>query len=95
MDISTKVNDIYYKVEKILLLQNRLKEENLALNKENGKLKEEVKALKNQLNDVENQNKIVKLAKTLAEVPVGVQDAKTRVNELIKEVDKCIALLNR
>lgn len=93
--IETKVNDIYNKVEKILLLQQKLKEENRSLREENGQLKSNVTQLKNQLTEADSRQKVVKLAKTLAEIPGGAREAKNKVNELIREVDKCLAMLNR
>ena len=95
-NLSTKVNDISRKVEKLILLQSELKKENAELKQLNGQLARDVEEHKSKVKELENNNRIVKLARSLNEVSTGKNnDARQKVNELIREVDKCIALLNR
>jgi hypothetical protein len=49
--------------------------------------------LQQQLEVLESQKKILKIAKGLEHDPKAKQEAKLKVNEFIKEIDKCIALL--
>jgi predicted nuclease with TOPRIM domain len=95
-NLSTKVNDISSKIEKLIHLQAELKKENSRLKEDNELLSRDIELHKNKLKELENRNKIVKLAKTLSDVESeSTTDAKSKVSELIREVDKCIALLNR
>ncbi len=43
--------------------------------------------------DLENKIKVLKLAKSL-EKKEGNVEAKLKINELVREIDKCIGLLN-
>ena len=62
--------------------------------KENQELKqihdEQVQTIKN----LEEKNKIATLTRTL-ETKEGTAEAKARINELVREIDRCIGLLNR
>lgn len=93
--LPAKVKDISKKVEKLIFLQGQLTKENVQLKKSNKDLLEELSHYKDKLKELEEKNKIVKLAKSLNEVTEGKKDLKLKVNELIREVDKCMALLNR
>lgn len=91
--ISLLTKDIENKIKKIVDLQSQLK-------KENNHLIQEVHALKNIIEDqkviienLEKKLKILKIAKTL-EIGKDNQQAKLKINELVREIDKCIALLN-
>ena len=95
-NLSTKVNDISRKVEKLILLQSELKKENAELRQLNSQLTRDAEEHRSKVIELENKNRVVKLAKSLNEASAGKNnDARQKVNELIREVDKCIALLNR
>ncbi len=46
------------------------------------------------IKDLEEKNKITTLTRTV-ETKEGTAEAKARINELVREIDKCIGLLNR
>ena len=77
----TKINDI----TRIYIKQ--LKEENEFLE---NKLTE----TKTQIMDLSEQNKVLKLAKSLSGKEGKSTEIKLRINELIREIDKCIAKVN-
>jgi predicted RNase H-like nuclease (RuvC/YqgF family) len=92
-DIATLVSGIEYKVRKLITRNQSLKDEN-------EKLKKEIEALKRTnteqtelLRKSEEKVNIIKLAKTL-ETKEGNVEAKLKINELVREIDKCIGLLN-
>jgi Mg2+ and Co2+ transporter CorA len=48
------------------------------------------------IKDLEERNKILKLAKSLnGNTDENISGIKLKINELVKEIDKCVALLNR
>lgn len=49
---------------------------------------------KNTINDLKEQNKLIKLAKEMSEESTGNHDLKIKINELIRDIDRCIDLLN-
>ena len=94
--LSSKINDIYLKIEKILLLHEQLKTNYSKLTSENNELKNKISEQTNLINQLEDKNKILQLAKTITknEPEQTGQNLKPRINELIREIDKCVALLN-
>lgn len=48
---------------------------------------------KNEIIKLKEQYRILKLSKTL-ETKEGAGEAKAKINELVREIDKCIGLLN-
>jgi uncharacterized protein YgfB (UPF0149 family) len=49
---------------------------------------------KNVLSKLEEENKVVKIAKAVTDDDEDRKEQRKRLNELVREVDKCIALLN-
>ena len=83
---------------KILVLINEhksLKEEVKALKKENLELKSAVKVRDEQIAGFHNQLKITKIVDSLNPEDGSVSELKKKVDEYIKEIDKCIAHLSR
>ena len=83
---------------KILVLINEhksLKEELRNLKSDNLELKAAVKARDEQLAGFHNQLKITKLVDSLNPEDGSSLELKKKVDEYIREIDKCIAHLNR
>jgi len=64
------------------------------------KAQDEVKSLESkleekdrQIKNFQNQENIVKIVDTLAGSPVNSTELKLKINEYIREIDKCIAYL--
>jgi hypothetical protein len=53
-----------------------------------------VELQKNTLSELTEQNKLIKLAKNLTPEDSDTEEMKNKVNELIREIDRCIDLLN-
>ena len=52
--------------------------------------------LENKLDELEKKYENLKIAKVLSSVPgEDVHETKLQVNRIVREIDKCIALLNR
>ncbi|HOX82409.1 MAG TPA: hypothetical protein PLJ60_17465 [Chryseolinea sp.] len=82
---------------KILVLVNEhksLKEELKSLKADNLELKAAVKARDEQLAGFHNQLKITKLVDSLNPEDESSLELKKKVDEYIREIDKCIAHLN-
>jgi predicted RNase H-like nuclease (RuvC/YqgF family) len=75
--------------------------ENVSLKRENSLLKEELEGLKktialqkNALAELKEENKLIKLAKEMSMSGSDVHDLKIKINELVRDIDRCIDLLN-
>lgn len=88
------INELATKVEKLAKAQSELRSENLKLSSRNAELERLVTEQKNVVSRLEEQNKVVKIAKAVTEDDDDRKEQRKRLNELVREVDKCIALLN-
>lgn len=70
-----------------------LKEKNEVITNQNISYKEQLEEQKLVIQELENKLKTIKLAKSLEE---GSDNdlAKAKINELVREIDKCIGYLN-
>ncbi len=73
----------------------RLKRENQDLISQNSKLKAEVESLGGQLADFQNQDKITKIVSNTTVEKEESAELKYKLNEYIKEIDRCIAHLSQ
>ena len=83
---------------KILVLVNEhksLKEEVRALKHENQDLKAALKVRDEQIGSFHNQLKITKIVDNLHPENGSVSELKKKVDDYIREIDKCIAHLSR
>jgi len=69
---------------------------------ENIELKAQIITLSKQLSTKESENEDIinnyeslKMAKTIAASSGDAHDAKIKINRLVREIDKCISLLNK
>lgn len=91
--------------EELNLLNKKLDElleRYIGLKTQNGELKTENEKLKRMLHENEERIKIletryerVKLSGALTGGGENVTEAKRKINELVREIDRCVALLNR
>ncbi len=83
---------------KILVLINEhknLKEEVKGLKKENQELRAAVRVRDEQIAGFHNQLKITKIVDSLNPEDGSVSELKKKVDDYIREIDKCIAHLSR
>ena len=89
----------------ILDLKNnikKLKDFNSQTSLENSELKKEIIEFNNKIQETDKNNQelikkyeSLKLAKSIAVSSGDSHDAKIKINRLVREIDKCISLLNR
>ena len=82
------------KVRHLVFLYDKLKEENESLKQAVIQKEDEMAILKIELSDIENKYKNLKMARMFSVNNNEVRDAKKELSDLVREVDKCIALLN-
>jgi hypothetical protein len=91
------VKSVRLKTEKMLALQETLQRDNIALTQLVKQLKGRIEELENANRQLEDQNKTLRLAKSISgeKNDENKLALKLRINELVREIDKCIAQLNR
>ncbi len=92
--LDTYISGLTDRVGQLADSRTTLMVENQQLKTRNGELEHALDEQKNVLTELEEQNKVVKIAKAVTEDDDDRREQKKRLNELVREVDKCIALLN-
>jgi hypothetical protein len=89
------INSLEEKIKQLIMLHKELKGENQRLFSANNELKGAISLKENELKELHSRYEQLKLAKLLATGSEDVHEAKLKVNRIVREVDKCIALLNK
>ena len=92
---SSKYDSIKDKLLKVKSRHVERNEEINSLKEKSSTLEAELKEVKSRNQSLENENSRLKLAKTLVSTSSDKAEMKFKVNEMVREIDKCIALLNR
>lgn len=83
------------KVKQIISRHEALKEEKRRLVEKIGDLEESINQLHRENQVLTQKYENLKLAKMLAASEEENKDAKSRIQKIVREIDKCIALLNK
>lgn len=84
--------------QKIQRVKNRLveqQEENIRLKHQNDDLQKAVQEKQELIDELKEKNQKLALVKGIMADGEVKQDAKIQINRIVREIDKCIALLNR
>ncbi len=87
--------DLKAKVQQIIARQEALKQERSQLLEKIGTLEESINQLQKENSLLEQKYEDLKLAKMMLVSEDDSKDAKNRIQKLVREIDKCIALLNK
>lgn len=88
------ISSLEKKVKELVKRYTELKRKNTALETELTELRKTVDSQKEAIKNLEEKNKIIKLAKSLADSNPDTAAMKQKINELVREIDKCIAQMN-
>jgi len=87
--------DFKVKVKQIIAQHEALKQEKQLLHERIGDLEKIIDQLQQKNQFLEQKYENLKLAKVLAVADSDNKDAKNRIQKIVREIDKCIALLNK
>ncbi|MCF8257698.1 MAG: hypothetical protein K9J06_09100 [Flavobacteriales bacterium] len=93
-ELQTIVTGIAGKVRELADRQESLAGENARLARQNVELATELAAQKNANSALSEQNKLAKIARSVSPDGEDRTEERKRLNDLVREIDKCIALLN-
>lgn len=82
------------KLRHFIYLQETLQEENHRLRQMLDEKEEEIKGMRAENNQLQRQYADLKSAMTISLNGSDVKETKLRLSKLVREVDRCIALLN-
>jgi regulator of replication initiation timing len=94
--LSSELQALERKIHLLVKEHKSLKEENSFLKRENQEIKVVLHEKEDQINSFQNQIKISKIVSSIAvdNDQEGAAELKYKINEYIKEIDKCIAHLS-
>ncbi|MBN4072149.1 hypothetical protein JYT14_00305 [Flavobacteriales bacterium AH-315-E23] len=93
--IPVRIDRIQSKVKRVIELHKKVKDDNYKLKVEKEQLLKTLQEGKAKIDDLEEQNKRVKLARSLQDSGENPLDIKLKINEMVREIDKCISYLNK
>ncbi|PTQ95722.1 hypothetical protein C8P68_105230 [Mucilaginibacter yixingensis] len=95
MTTAEQLNSIMERTERLITLCNSLQEDNDMLRLENQSLAVALDTSREKTKDVEEKLRVLKLAKSFSETNEKSLDIKQKINEFVREIDKCIVLLKK
>ena len=89
------VQSIEVKVEKLIAKLNQLQLEKLDLQKNNDTLNAGLKEQEKKIIALQDKVKLMNISKSVDTNKEDVKATRLKINEYVREIDKCIALLNK
>jgi len=83
------------KLDELLARYNGLKAENKELKSENEAMRSRLQAGYDKIKELEIKYERIKLSGALLGEGENAFEAKRKITELVREIDRCVALLNR
>jgi regulator of replication initiation timing len=93
--VTEQLNIVVEKTERLIELCNALQEENDLLKLENQSLNTALEVSKGKTTDLEEKIGVLKMAKSVADTDEKSLDIKQKINEFVREIDRCIVLLKK
>jgi len=93
--IAKKLDQVLARTQKLVDLSKALQEHNDLLNLENQSLKVALETSENKRKLLDEKLRLLKLVKSLEGSNEKTLDIKQKINEFVREIDKCIVLLKK
>jgi len=89
------VNLLDEKIKKLISIHEELKIDNQQLMAEKSELNHVISLKENEIMELRNKYEQLRLAKLLVSGSEDIHSAKLKVNRIVREIDRCVALLNK
>ena len=89
------IERLHNKLESLLANYQHLKEELNGSSQRVVELSKKLEVQNNTIQQLNEKNKVLKLSSSMQGDQGDNKAAKQKINELVREIDKCIALLNK
>ena len=93
-NVAKMITSVELKAKRLIEQHNEIKENLQQYQKDIQELKSINDQHQKTINELKDKIKLLKIAKS-TETKEGAVDAKLKINEMVREIDKCIGLLNR
>jgi len=89
------VNKIEVKLGKLIAKYQQIKQEKLILQQENEDFVASFKLKEIEILNLQEKVKLMNISKSVDASKQEVKETRLKINEYVREIDKCIALLNK
>ena len=89
------INNIEKKIALLIEKYISIKNEKIILERKNNELVVELEQKANQIKNLEDRIKIMKISKSVDSSNEDDNKTKLKINEYVREIDKCLVLLSR
>ena len=89
------VNNIEVKLGKLIAKYKQIREEKLILQQENEGFVASLKLKGIEILNLQEKVKLMNISKSVDASKQEVKETRLKINEYVREIDKCIALLNK
>jgi len=89
------VNNIEVKLGKLIAKYQQVKQEKLILQQENEDFVLSLKLKEIEILNLQEKVKLMNISKSVDASKQEVKETRLKINEYVREIDKCIALLNK
>ena len=93
--VAGQLDSVLSKTARLIELCSALQEENDLLKLENQSVKSALDTAKTKTKDLEEKMRVLKLAKSIEGTSEKSLDIKQKINEFVREIDKCVVLLKK
>ena len=93
--VASQLDSVLHKTARLIELCSALQEENELLRLESESIKVALEASKNKSKDLEEKLRVLKLAKSIEGTSEKSLDIKQKINDFVREIDKCVVLLKK
>ena len=93
--MKTIINNIELKVGKLIGKCNQLTAEKNSLSQSNDALNAQLQEKEKQIVALQDKVKLMNISKSVDTTKEDVKATRLKINEHVREIDKCIALLNK
>ena len=93
--VAEQLNSVMQKTTRLIELCNALQEENQLLQAENKHQKHALAQAQATQAELDEKIRVLKLAKSIEGTSEKTLDIKQKINEFVREIDKCVVLLKK
>ena len=93
--VAEQLDTVIQKTTRLIELCQALQEENELLNLENQTIKTGLDTAKKKNAELEEKLRVLKLAKSIEGTSEKSLDIKQKINDFVREIDKCVVLLKK
>jgi len=93
--VADQLDSVLLKTARLIELCNALQEENDLLKLENQSVKNSLSDFRSKHAELEENMRVLKLAKSIEGTSEKTLDIKQKINDFVREIDKCVTLLKK